>query len=761
MNKVGLTKNLIIDTDMGWDDILAILLLLKNPNYNILGITVTGCGETHLENGVELALQLVTLAKKPNIAVCAGASKPGQYDHQFPKQFRETMDDACGLQKDLPKPVGRPDHRKAWDFIADELAEQENQITILSLGGLTNIQRLLEMTPEPNIKNIERIVVMGGAIDVDGNVAALNNSDDEHGFDQGSAYSSNAYAEWNIFLDPMSAKVTFNSGIPIKLVPLDACNYAILDKSYLDLVSKDKVEGEDKKYKFKDDVAAFVYHMLYQKTMGSAVENVPLPVFDPLAAIEMTNDTKKSRSEMIRVAVETTEYQQDNTCGRTYRTRDESVPEIEVVTSISSNEFKELFAQAVNSPLTPLSGENVQKNVAILVFNEVEIQDFSAVFETFSAARNDDNSPVFNVFTVAESNNPITCNSGVKPKGSPSSSFQIAPDYTLIDHPEIDVLYIIGGPGVDDVLAKEEKKPYLTDWIRRVSSNAEYVAATCSGALLLAQTKLLRNMPATTHHTRFDQLKELSDKYGLGLSVYDTRNAEQYLHDPSSKFMTSGGVTCGIALSLHIVSLYQGLDRMQTLAKEVLEYSVPRGVPQPYSFTSHNMDPASFVLGLSHLNVIVKDLKMMDEATDFYKRTLGFRESWSVWLSPESCEHFMVDAGFDNSDGRVMVRFLVHPNAQIHLELMYYESPKGCQEITFHNTNDVGGIRHVALAVNNIHQLYDWLKDQDGVRMLNDSPPQKLTPDPQTFFYWIDPYGVQWEMEEGRPMERVINGIVG
>ncbi len=52
MQKVGLGQNIIIDTDMGWDDVLAIALLVKNPNINILGITVTGCGETHLEDGV-------------------------------------------------------------------------------------------------------------------------------------------------------------------------------------------------------------------------------------------------------------------------------------------------------------------------------------------------------------------------------------------------------------------------------------------------------------------------------------------------------------------------------------------------------------------------------------------------------------------------------------------------------------------------------------------------------------------------------------
>lgn len=747
MRKIGLTKNLIIDTDMGWDDVLAILLLLKNPNYKILGITVTGCGETHLEKGVELALQLTTLGNQPDIVVTAGANKPNQYGHQFPESFRDLMDDACGLKSSLPTATGTKDKRSAWQFISDSLDSEENQITILSLGGLTNIQNLLEMDSKPQIENINKIVVMGGAVEVDGNVAALNNSNPE--YDQGSVYSTNDYAEWNIFLDPKSAQITFNSGIPIKLVPLDACDYAILDETYLDLVTA------------TDPVAKFVHHMIYQKTEGPAKEGIPLPVFDPMAAIEMTNDMRNSHSEKMRIAIKTVDTEKDNNCGLTYVTRDESVPEIEVVTSISSNEFKDLFSVAVNSPLKPLPHENVKVNIGILVFDQIEMQDFAGAFEVFSAARNDDDTAVFNVFTVAKDKNPIICNSGVTAKGKASSLFKITPDYTIDESPKIDTLYIIGGPGIDGVLSEEEQNPILTDWIKKAAKKAEYVAATCSGAMLLTQTQLMKNMPATTHHTRFDQMIAMSDKYDLGLYVYDTRNAERYLHDPSSKYMTSGGVTCGIALSLHIVELYQGHHRMEILASEVLEYTVPRGIAQPYSFKSNNMDPTSFILGFSHLNVIVADLEMMNNATEFYRRTLGFREAWSVWLSPESTERFMKDAGFEDGQGKVMVRFLVHPNAQIHLELMYYESPKGIQEVSFHKTNDVGGIRHVALEVNNIHEVYDWLKDQEGVKMLSDSQPQKLSPDPQTFFYWLDPFGVQWEMEEGRPMARVINGIIG
>ena len=747
MNKIGLTKNLIIDTDMGWDDIIAISLLLKNPNYKIIGITVTGCGETHINRGVELALQLVTLGNRPEIVVVAGADKPTQYDHQFPESFRNIMDTACGLKKYLPKPVGVNDNRSAWQFINDSLDNEENQITILSLGGLTNISRLLEMNPRPQLENINKIVIMGGAVNVDGNVASLNNSN--LNYDQGTIYSTNTYAEWNIFLDPIAAQVVFNSEIPIKLVPLDACDYAILDASYLDLITA------------SDPLAKFVHQMIYEKTQGKAVEKVPLPIFDPMAAIEMTNDLISSRSEKMRIAVKTIDNEKDNNCGQTYISSDKSIPEIEVVTAISSHKFKQCFSDAINSPITPLPNHNIQANIAILIFDQVEIQDFAGAFEVFSAARNDDNSSVFNVFTVAKDKNPVVCNAGVKAKGKLSSFFKITPDYTLEDCPKIDTLYIIGGPGIDSILTEEKKSPCLIDWIIKVSKKADYIAASCSGAMLLALTRLMKNISVTTHHTRFDQMIAMSKQYNLGLDVYDTRNAERYLHNPASKYMTSGGVTCGIALALHIVELYQGLDRMNTLATEVLEYTVPRGIAQPYSFKPHNMNPTSFILGFSHLNVVVADLKMMDEATEFYRKTLGFREAWSVWLYPKATERFMKDAGFSDGNGKVMVRFLVHPNAQIHIELMYYVFPKGNQKVSFHKTNDVGGVRHVALEVNNIHEVYNWLKNQKGVQMLSEKQPQKLSPDPQTFFYWIDPYGIQWEMEQGRPMARVVNGIIG
>ncbi|MCP4708571.1 MAG: nucleoside hydrolase, partial [Planctomycetes bacterium] len=105
---------------MGWDDVLSILYLLKNPDIDILGITVTGCGKTHLDDGVQLALALMELGNR-DAAVCAGTGTPTSLDHRFPEEFRNDMDRLMGLRKTLPKVTRKVDPRPAWDFISETL----------------------------------------------------------------------------------------------------------------------------------------------------------------------------------------------------------------------------------------------------------------------------------------------------------------------------------------------------------------------------------------------------------------------------------------------------------------------------------------------------------------------------------------------------------------------------------------------------------------------------------------------------------------
>jgi len=172
-------------------------------------------------------------------------------------------------------------------------------------------------------------------------------------------------------------------------------------------------------------------------------------------------------------------------------------------------------------------------------------------------------------------------------------------------------------------------------------------------------------------------------------------------------------------------------------------------------------DMSKLVSAVSHLNVVVDDL---DNATAFYRRTLGFEPAYNEDGKMDypnlTLTSFAKDAGFLEGTVNVDIRFLHHPVAGLYLELMRYHYPKGDPDITIKNTNDMGGIRHAALEITDVQAVFDYLKEQPGVTMVRypnkktegeePGPPMTLDPFPMAFFYWRDPYGVQWEMEGGR-----------
>lgn len=167
-------------------------------------------------------------------------------------------------------------------------------------------------------------------------------------------------------------------------------------------------------------------------------------------------------------------------------------------------------------------------------------------------------------------------------------------------------------------------------------------------------------------------------------------------------------------------------------------------------------DMAAFVLGISHINVIVPDVA---EAEEYYHRILGFRQAYDqdgnkMDYSHVEMNEFAIDAGILDGKAEVDVRFLKHPQAELYLELMTYHNPKGSDALPPQpKTFDMGGPRHIALEVSNCNEVFNYLKRQEGVTMINTSSkyhPVKLDGFPISFFYWIDKYGIQWEMEEGR-----------
>jgi pyrimidine-specific ribonucleoside hydrolase len=209
---------IIIDTDAGSDDILAIAFLLSHPSVHIDAITIAN-GLAHVDAGARNLTRLVELSGRTNLPVFAGRPTPLKGSAEFPREWRKISDELPGVA--LPA-SSRPLARKsAADYLIEYLKDQKHRVRILALGPLTNLAEALER--EPSVaRSIQEIVIMGGAIHVPGNLG-----------DGGVFQTNNKTAEWNIFVDPFAARIVFRSRIPILLVPLDATNKVPIDLAFL------------------------------------------------------------------------------------------------------------------------------------------------------------------------------------------------------------------------------------------------------------------------------------------------------------------------------------------------------------------------------------------------------------------------------------------------------------------------------------------------------------------------------------------------
>lgn len=190
-------KRLIIDTDPGIDDALAILLACASPELELTALTAVA-GNVPLALTTANALKLLELGGKPGIPVYPGATGPLSR-----KPVVAESHGATGLDgADLPTPHGRPQARNAVDHLAETLGTAApGSLTLVAIGPLTNLALALQRAPGIGAALAE-LVIMGGATPrIGGNMSP--------------------HAEFNIFVDPEAASVVFGAGLPITLVPLD------------------------------------------------------------------------------------------------------------------------------------------------------------------------------------------------------------------------------------------------------------------------------------------------------------------------------------------------------------------------------------------------------------------------------------------------------------------------------------------------------------------------------------------------------------
>lgn len=180
--------------------------------------------------------------------------------------------------------------------------------------------------------------------------------------------------------------------------------------------------------------------------------------------------------------------------------------------------------------------------------------------------------------------------------------------------------------------------------------------------------------------------------------------------------------------------------------------------------TTIRTDGTLGIAAISHINVVVND--DIDTGAKYYQDTIGFSPASNadgpMHYTNITNNGFCVDAGFESC--RVDILFLKHEITNLYLELFfYYEPDTGNTKIPIQQTNDVGGIRHIAVEVLDAVDTYNTLKAKDHQgRFITKDTPIPLDPFPYTFFYWVDRYGVQWEFEQGRPVEYGhVAGITG
>ena len=185
-----------------------------------------------------------------------------------------------------------------------------------------------------------------------------------------------------------------------------------------------------------------------------------------------------------------------------------------------------------------------RRTVGILIFDGVEVLDFTGPFEVFSrtrltpgaASRRSDATAPFEVLTIAPSHDPVTAVGGLV----------VVPGHSLASAPPIDLLVVPGGWGTRPLLGNAD----VIGWIRHAAARAEHVIGVCTGALLLAEAGLLEGRRATTHWAALDELAAL----GRGvLVVRDRRIVDDGV-------VTSAGISSGMDMAFYMVEALHGRE---------------------------------------------------------------------------------------------------------------------------------------------------------------------------------------------------------
>jgi pyrimidine-specific ribonucleoside hydrolase len=226
------------------------------------------------------------------------------------------VDDLLGLS--LPEGSASGATPTAVELLSSEIKSSPGELTLLTLGPLTNVAEALQADPSL-VDDIDMIYIMGGAVNVPGNVAASG------------VGIPNEKAEWNIYVDPSAADIVFRSGAPITLVPLDATNQVPLTSEFYNQVRRNHGSAE----------AGFVFDVLTQQK--GFIDSGGYFFWDPLAAAILSDESLATiRDE--NLCVVTAEGPDSG-----WTKPDDGCPQVRVAVSADEARFKQTFLDTLNS----------------------------------------------------------------------------------------------------------------------------------------------------------------------------------------------------------------------------------------------------------------------------------------------------------------------------------------------------------------------------------------------------------------------------
>lgn len=244
------TRKIIIDCDPGIDDALALLLALKSPEVEVLGITTTA-GNTTLAQSTDNAAKVLELAGRQDVPIYRGSDRPLVITGRGAEDTHgsDGLGD-IGLQKSEIQI-----HDGAVDFILDTLREHPaGDVSVIAIGPLSNIARALRRDPE-TIRRMKELMIMGGAYKSHGNCTPV--------------------AEFNVWFDPHAAAEVFeNLGRPITMTGLDVTRQVVMTPNLLQMIRS-----------FDNPLGMTIHDMMqfYQDFHWKAERTLGCVVNDPLA----------------------------------------------------------------------------------------------------------------------------------------------------------------------------------------------------------------------------------------------------------------------------------------------------------------------------------------------------------------------------------------------------------------------------------------------------------------------------------------------